>query len=559
MPLETSIGTCSLTGPRERNEDFCGVATPVGAELADKGVLAAVADGLGGHASGREASESMVRGLLADYYATPDTWSVMQSLDRVLTTLNHWLLGYAAKRAENQGMATTLSALVLRGRRYSTAHIGDSRIYLLRDGELRRLTDDHVWDHPELRHVLRRAMGLDQHLVVDYGEGDLQEGDRFLLVSDGVWSVLDAATLKHELVGQSQADAAARALVSRALSRGAQDNATAVVVQIQALPHDNFQDNFSGARQLPLPPLLKPGQILDGLEVVDMLHASRVSLLYRVRDLRSGAQWVLKTVRPDFDDPESIAAFAHEEWLAGRVTVGPFPQLIRHPQRAHLYYLMSWHPGATLQERLSAGYRFSVAEIAELGLLILKGVGALHRLAIIHRDIKPANLHQGDDGKLRILDLSVAASEGTAFRANSNPGTPSYMAPELFADGVCSVSSDLYAVGVTLYHLLTRKYPYGEIEPFQHPRFGEPVPATRYRPDVPAWLEATLLKACARDPQQRFETAEEFLLVLERGETRPLNMPRRQPLLLRNPIVTLKAFLLLSLALNAALAFLLFH
>ncbi len=561
MPLDTAIGSCSLTGPRERNEDFCGIATPVGAELSGKGILAAVADGLGGHANGREASEATVRGLLADYYATPDTWGVTQSLDRVLTTLNRWLLGYAAQRAENQGMATTLSALVLRGRRYVTAHVGHTRIYLLRDGSLKQLTDDHVWDHPELRHVLRRAVGLDQYLAVDYGEGELRAGDCFLLVSDGIWGVLDDATLKHELLTQSHAETAASAIASRALSRGSQDNATAVVVQVKNLPDDTFEDTFSSARQLPLPPVLKAGQRIDGLEVEALLHASRVTLLYRVREPRTdqggNAQWVLKTLRPEMNDAESVAALVHEEWLAGRVTVGPFPHIVHYPPRTHLYYLMSWHNGATLQARLGAGHRFSVTEIADIGIHLLKGVGALHRLAIVHRDIKPDNLHQGSDGKLRILDLGVAASDGAAFREINNPGTPSFMAPELFAGSACSVSSDLYAAGVTLYHLLTGKYPYGEVEPFQHPKFGAPVPPTRYRPDVPAWLEAILLKACAKDPGQRFETAEEFLLALERGETRPLNMPRRQPLLLRNVNTTLKVLLVLSLLVNLVLAILL--
>lgn len=559
MPLETAIGSCSLTGPRERNEDFCGIATPDGAELAGKGVLAAVADGLGGHANGREASESLVRGLLADYYATPDTWGVTQSLDRVLATLNRWLLGYAAKRAENQGMASTLSAVVLRGRRYVTAHVGDSRIYLLRDGEFKQLTDDHVWDHPELRHVLRRAVGLDQYLAVDYSEGELREGDCFLLVSDGVWGVLDDATLRQELLAQSHAETAAGVIASRALSRGSQDNATAVVVQVKRLPEDTFEDSFSGARQLPLPPVLKPGRSLDGLDIEELLHASRVTLLYRVREPRGNTQWVMKTLRPEMNDPESVAALVHEEWLAGRVTVGPFPQIVHYPPRTHLYYLMTWHSGMTLQARLSAGYRFGVTDIADIGIHLMKGLGVLHRLAIVHRDIKPDNLHLGSDGKLRILDLGVAASDGAAFREINNPGTPSFMAPELFADGVCSVSSDLYAAGVTLYHLLTGRYPYGEVEPFQHPRFGEPVPPTRYRPDVPAWLEAILLKACAKEPAQRFETAEEFLLALERGETRPLNLPRRQPLLLRNVNRTVRLLLALSLLVNLILALLLVH
>lgn len=91
-----------------------------------------------------------------------------------------------------------------------------------------------------------------------------------------------------------------------------------------------------------------------------------------------------------------------------------------------------------------------------------------------------------------------------------NPGTPSFMAPELLSGVPASVEHDLYAVGVTLYHLLTRKYPYGEIEPFQHPKFGEPVVPTRWRPEIPAWVENILLKAVALDPAQRFETAEEF-------------------------------------------------
>ena len=175
----------------------------------------------------------------------------------------------------------------------------------------------------------------------------------------------------------------------------------------------------------------------------------------------------------------------------------------------------------------------------------------------MHRDIKPDNLHLGRDGVLRLLDLGVAASEAEDLREINNPGTPSYMAPELFAGQPASEASDLYACGVTLYELLTRKFPYGEVEPFQHPRFGEPVPPTRHRPDTPAWLEAVLLKACARTPDARFETAEEFRLALERGAWQPLAVPRRTPLLERRPTLALKLLALGSLLLNLVLLFLL--
>jgi len=131
------------------------------------------------------------------------------------------------------------------------------------------------------------------------------------------------------------------------------------------------------------------------------------------------------------------------------------------------------------------------------------------------------------------------------------------MAPELFAGTKAGESSDLYACGVTLYELLTHKYPYGEVEPFQRPRFGEPAPPTRHRPDTPAWLETVLLKACARDPKDRFETADEFLLALEHGAHRPLSTPRRTPLVARNPGLALKIVAGISLAINLVLLFLL--
>jgi protein phosphatase len=131
------------------------------------------------------------------------------------------------------------------------------------------------------------------------------------------------------------------------------------------------------------------------------------------------------------------------------------------------------------------------------------------------------------------------------------------MAPELYAGEPASVQSDLYAAGVTLYELLTRKYPYGEIEPFQKPRFGDPVTPTRYRPDIPQWLEAVLLKAVARERRDRFETAEEFLLALELGAHRPLATPRRTPLLRRDPVLALRLLAVSSLVLNVLLLYLL--
>lgn len=550
MPLTVTVGHASLTGARERNEDFCGVATPVGLELENKGVIAAIADGIGGHRGGREAAEYTVRGLLADYYATPDTWSVPQAVEKVALALNRWVIAEAGRNAELAGMATTLSALVLRGRRYTTAHVGDTRIYLLRGGELRRLTVDHLWDHPELHNVLSRAVGLDTRLALDFGDGELQLGDRFLLLSDGVWGALPDVRLIEVLLEQPEPQAAAAALTSLALALGAQDNASAVVVDVTALPAASLRDSLESDARLPLPPKLKIGHAIDGLKVEAVLHDSRETLVYQVSDGRNGQLRVLKTLRPEMEgDADAVAALLMEEWRARRVVSPYFAQVVPAEQRSCLYYLMTWHAGETLGHRLAAGQHFSVGEVVQLGAGLLRAIAVLHRLGIVHRDVKTDNIHLGADGIVRLLDLGVAVSLSEPAPVG-RAGTPSYLAPELFAGAAAAFGQDLYAAGVTLYQLLTRHYPYGEIEPFQTPRFGEPIPPTRWRPEIPGWLDNVLQKAVAREPGERFETAEEFLLALERGADRPLAARQRQALLARHPLLSLRVALALSLLLN---------
>jgi serine/threonine protein phosphatase PrpC len=551
MPLKVSVGQFSLAGPREDNEDFCGIVTPEGAELENKGLIAAVADGIGGHKGGREAAECTVRGLLADYYATPHTWSIPRALDKVISPLNRWVMAEASRNPELADMATTLTVLVLRGQRYVYAHVGDSRLYLLREGTLVQLTIDHVWDHPELKNVLSRAVGLDRHFILDLSDGELRVDDTFLLCSDGVWGVLGDVRMQEALLAHADAQQAAAALVSLALAAGGEDNASAVVLHVDALPVKNLRDSLEGTARLPLPPRLCPEKEIDGLRVEAVLHDSRTTLLYRVTDMNSGQQLVLKTLTPEMaDDKEQIRALIMEEWRARRI-VSPFvAQLVSNDRRSYLYYLQIWYEGATLQNMLDRGLHFSPADVVQYGLQILKGLSALHRLDISHRDIKPDNLHIGRDGSLRILDLGVAVSLSEDEDEGGCPGTPSYMAPELLAGAKADAAHDFYAAGVVLYHLLTRKYPYGEIEPFQHPKFGEPVAPTRYRPEIPGWLENVLLKSVSKEASQRFETAEEFIMALERGANRPLSRPQPTPLAWRNPVLTWRIIAAVSLLIN---------
>ena len=560
MSLKFEIGQSSLTGPRERNEDYVGVVTPENAQLSTKGALIAVADGVSGNAGGGEASEMTVRTISSDYYATPDTWQPPAALDKVITAANRWLISQANANRDLAGMATTLSLLILRGQRYYSAHVGDTRIYLLRDNVLKQLTTDHVWDRPDMRHVLKRAVGLDAHLAIDFAEGALQVGDIFALMSDGVWEALGKKNIHEGLSKFDSVQMVAEHLTNSALNQQSTDNSTAVIIKITELGADSLSERIADGKHLALPPKLSVGELIDDFEVLEILHESRASLLYKVSQIDTNQIFVLKTLQPLLtNDLESCNGLLNEEWLGKRVVSQYVPQVLplSMDKRSKLYFVMSWHEGTTLQQRLDSGHYFTVAGTAKIGIDMLRGIGALHRLSIIHRDIKPANIHQASDQRLRILDLGVALNSTDNTETIQNSGTPSFMAPELFEGATANTQTDIYAAGVTLYHLLTRKYPYGEIEPFQHPKFGEPTPLTRYRPDIPYWLENIVLKAVARDAKLRFETAEEMLHALEVGELKPILAPARTPLIARARLVKWQWIAIFSFMLNFLLIYLL--
>ncbi|MFD2644518.1 bifunctional protein-serine/threonine kinase/phosphatase [Pseudomonas japonica] len=549
MSLRLSFAQASASGPREENQDATRLVTPAAELAASKGYLFALADGVSQCADGGLAARASLQALAMDYYATPPTWGVAQALDRLLLAQNRWLRANGG----GQPLLTTLSALVLRGLRFTLAHVGDCRAYRWHDGQLQRLSQDHVWDQPGMQHVLKRALGLDEHLLVDYLEGELRRGESFVLLSDGVWSVLDDRQIASVLRETPDLDEASDTLVRMAHMAGSQDNASAVLVRVEEPGAASLGDTLAQLQQWPLPPALRPGQAFEGWQVEALLRRSRQSLLYRVRDRQQQA-WLLKTL-PAQRDQDNLAqqSLLMEEWFLRRVAGRCFPEVHPGNQRQHLYYLMREHSGLTLGQRFAQQGPLSLPEWLDIAQQSLRAIGILHRRNILHRDIKPDNLHLGDDGQVRLLDFGLAYCPGLSQdSAHDLPGTPSFIAPEAFEGEAPTAQQDLYALGVTLFWLLTGQYPYGEIEAFQHPRFGTPTSAARLRPDLPEWLERNLAQALARDPRQRFETAEQWLLQLEQGEHQPMPL-RPRPLLEREPLKVWRTLALLSLLLNLIL------
>ncbi|WP_076999263.1 bifunctional protein-serine/threonine kinase/phosphatase [Variovorax sp. KK3] len=565
MSFEVEIGYSSHRGPRPQNEDFAGaVHAPRGEE--SRGLIAAIADGVSSGGHGLEAAQTTVIGLLGDYFATPDTWEPTVAMDRLIAAQNAWLADHNRRRGKDSAM-TTLTALALHGQGYTLAHVGDTRAWRVRhdEGAATPLTVDHALDHPDLRSRLTRAVGLDDHVRVDYTQGELRVGDCFVLSTDGVHGVLKPARV-GELALAGSAQQASDAMVEAAIAAGSRDNATALVIRVLGLDARQLHDELGDARRLVPPAALKVGDLLDGYQVTALVADTGVHRLYQARDLQSRALVAIKTLHPArASDPEERAMLAHEAWLGLRVSARGEPGFVRvHPragQASALYTVFDWHGGRTIEQMQAQlrkdGARQPVAQVVAAAIQICKALGRLHRHGVVHRDIKPGNLHLGDDGQWRILDLGVALSgrEGAAQR-ELHAGTPSYMNPEQWEGGLPDAGSDLFALGVVLYQWLGGRLPYGEIEPYQSARYRrDPVALSRIRPDVPMWLDHLVRKAVARDPRQRFETAEEMLLALERGAARPIGAPGATPLARRDPATLWKIALALSLLFNALLVF----
>jgi serine/threonine protein phosphatase PrpC len=549
---------------REHNEDFAA-AVRAGAQEPGRGLIAAVADGVSAGGQGREAAQTTVMSLMQDFHAAPATWETTVVLDRLIGAQNAWLADHNRRRSAPGGDRTagltTLTTLALQGHTWTVAHVGDTRAWLLRDGELQQLTQDHAIDHPDFRSQLTRAIGLDLTVRADYLQGELQTGDLFMLTTDGVHGVLRPERIRA-LLAATPAQKASEAVVKAALEAGSQDNVTALVMQVLGLEPMRLQDTLLQARQLPVPPRLKLGDMLDGYAITALVADTGVHRLYQARDRNTRELVAIKTLHESrASDREEQAMLAHEAWLGLQVTDSGAPGFVRVrqvKQPSAFYTVFDWHSGHTLEQFLADEKRFEVTEVVHGGLSVCRALGRLHRIGVIHRDIKPGNLHFGEDGQWRVLDLGVAVSgREPASTRTLHAGTPSYMNPEQWegAEGQpADTGSDLFALGVTLYQWLTGKLPYGEIEPWQTARFRrDPLPPSRVRPEVPIWLDHVVMKAIARDPRQRFETAEEFVLALERGASRPLNAPPSTPLSRRDPAWVWKVTCVISLIFNLML------
>lgn len=566
--LNINVGSCSVKGVKDENQDSLGHFIPDNLNLlTGKGIACALADGVSSSAEAKQASQCCVTGFLEDYFSTPDSWSVKKSGGKVLTAINNWLYSQSNQfHDSDRGLVSTFSALVLKSTTAHIFHVGDSRIYLYRDNNLEQLTTDHRIQIPGEREYLARAMGVDYRLDIDYKAISVDVGDVFLITTDGVHDFLPDKALAKLLKSSSpDLTKTCEQIVEQSLENESSDNISCQLIQVTELPSQDADEVFSQLTELPFPPELYEGVILDGYRITRELHASSTSQLYLAVDTQTDEKVVIKTPSVNFeDDPAYLERFQLEEWAGRRIDS---PHVIRTIEqqrpRRFMYYIMEYIEGKTLEQWMVDQKTTDLTIIRNIVSQTVSGLRAFHRMDMLHQDLKPGNIMITAEGLVKIVDFGSTKIAGiadisTPVQRSELLGTKNYTAPEYLLGESGTTRSDMFSLGCIIYEMITKKLPYGDAlsrssdqSSLRRLKYS---PISNHMKDIPHWVDKAIRTAVQVNPVSRYEKLSELEADLRKPN--PLYLKEESlPLMERNPIVFWRSVSLLLLVSNAILLY----
>ncbi|NOQ35314.1 MAG: protein kinase [Methylococcaceae bacterium] len=561
--LAVSIAYASDKGIKEENEDFLGSFIPEDSQLTHKGISVAIADGMSGCEAGKEASRCSIVSFLNDYYSTPDSWSVKQAGQKILSATNSWLYSQGQTRYESsKGLVCTLSAMIFKSTTAHLFHIGDSRIYRLRKGGLEQMTRDHRITISKDKNYLSRAMGIEPRLEVDYKAFPLEKGDVFLMTTDGIHDFIDEKSLKIRLQEGNDLQQQAQTILEQAFKNNSDDNLSCQIVRIDELPHAKEDEVLRRHANLPFPPPLEKGMLLDGYKIEEELHASNRTQIYRAFDTQNQTMVILKTPSILYDDDTHyIEHFLHEEWAGKRIQHENVLKILNTDRdKSCIYYVTEFIEGQTLREWIDEHPKPYIREVRKIIKQVVKGLRAFQRMEMLHQDLKPSNIMIDNKGVVKIIDFGSVKIAGIAEitpldsdKEENILGTLNYTAPEYHMGQRGSAKSDLYSLGVITYEMINRTLPFGEL-PERPNKMNlaklRYIPSFNHNAMVPIWIDSALKKATAINPELRYGHLSEFMQDITVPNPEFLTGEANIPILEGNPLLFWKSLAALSLLSN---------
>jgi len=550
--LEITVGQFTSKGRKAVNQDFHGVYIPDEPSLSAKGIAIALADGISSSTVSQDASETAVKSFLADYYCTSDSWSVKDSVKRVLLATNSWLYSQTRRSQyrynKDKGYVCTFTSIVFKSATAHIFHVGDARVYRLVNDGLEPLTEEHrVWVSQETNY-LSRAIGMSQQLDIDYQAVPLEVGDIFLLATDGVYEYISEALITATIHDNTHdLDCAAQRIVDKAYEQGSDDNLTVQVVRIERLPNRQADELYQQLTAVPFPPPLQPRMLFDGYEIIRDVHISSRSHVVLARDIETDTRVIIKAPSIELrEDSSYLERFLMEDWIAKRLDNAHILKSPKEKRKRNFFYIVTeFIEGQTLAQWIIDNPKPGVETVRGIIEQVATGLQAFHRQEMLHQDLRPNNIMIDNTGTVKVIDFGstrVAGLEEIHKPAHQDQmvGTAQFAAPEYFIGEYGTRRSDLYSLGVVAYQMLSGRMPYGT--QMAKARTKAAQRKLTYRSvlddnrEIPAWIDDALKKAVHPDPYKRYAELSEFIYDLWQPNRAFINKTQ-PPLMERNPVL----------------------
>jgi eukaryotic-like serine/threonine-protein kinase len=265
-------------------------------------------------------------------------------------------------------------------------------------------------------------------------------------------------------------------------------------------------------------PVVHPGDRVDHYLIDSVVARSGMASIFRARDLRDNRPVAIKVPHPEMEkDPTFLARFEREAAIGSDLDHPGVMKVFRVDDASHLYMVMEWVEGRELRKLLMERGKLPPERAVAITVGVCKALDYIHSCGVVHRDLKPENIMVDKSDRTKLIDFGIAGRAGarqlTFGSLSQVMGTPDYIAPEQVNGKPGDARSDVYALGVMLYEMLTGKTPFRGPNPFavMNDRLvNNPIPPRELAPEISPELQEVVYRAMRRDPAGRYATAGAF-------------------------------------------------